>query len=410
VTDRLAALLDLPIPEAPWHSHRDRLAELGAGFAILAGSCGKVARDLSLMMQIEVGEAAESAAGTNGAAKRDRLSSVAAAAVSAAAAAPNLAASLIAAQAQEHERGLADGLTEWTALPMLALLTSGAVEAVARMAEGLEIDVDRMRSNLDLSRGRIMAEAAVFTLTEKIGRMEAQTVVQELSARAEQEDRPLKELLLQDPRVTAELTNVEVEKMLIPLTYQGSAQFFLDRLMVAAQGRSARRTDFRPEARPAAAPPTPPPQTTAAAVSPPQTIVAGPTTAPDAPAPQPPAANVQPGSQPARLPPAPTIDPPETGASAEPELPLGVTAPPVAAEPASADRAEATSSEPNSLADVEPVTLAVAEAAAPAPSAPDPEPANDDAPGAFMDILSRAEAETRALAEARAREAKRDRS
>src|SRR5438094_171862 len=48
VAERLAALLDLPMPEAPWHSHRDRLAEVAAAFAILAGTCGKIARDVSL--------------------------------------------------------------------------------------------------------------------------------------------------------------------------------------------------------------------------------------------------------------------------------------------------------------------------------------------------------------------------
>ena len=59
VAERLAALLDLPLPDAPWHSHRDRLAEVAAAFAILAGTCGKIARDVALMMQIEVGEASE---------------------------------------------------------------------------------------------------------------------------------------------------------------------------------------------------------------------------------------------------------------------------------------------------------------------------------------------------------------
>src|SRR5207244_1312976 len=62
VSQRLAALLDLAIPDAPWHSHRDRLAEVAACFAILAGTCGKIARDVALMMQVEVGEASEPAA------------------------------------------------------------------------------------------------------------------------------------------------------------------------------------------------------------------------------------------------------------------------------------------------------------------------------------------------------------
>ena len=59
VTDRLAALLDLPAPDAPWHAHSDRLAEIASAFAILTGTCGKIARDVALLMQTEVGEAHE---------------------------------------------------------------------------------------------------------------------------------------------------------------------------------------------------------------------------------------------------------------------------------------------------------------------------------------------------------------
>ena len=59
VTDRLAALLDLPAPDAPWHAHSDRLAEIASALAILTGTCGKIARDVALLMQTEVGEAYE---------------------------------------------------------------------------------------------------------------------------------------------------------------------------------------------------------------------------------------------------------------------------------------------------------------------------------------------------------------
>ena len=107
VAERLAALLDLVLPDAPWHSHRDRLAEIAACFGILAGTCGKIARDVTLMMQTEVGEAFEPAApgrGTSSTLPHKRNPVGAAAALSAATIAPNLVATLIAAQVQEHER------------------------------------------------------------------------------------------------------------------------------------------------------------------------------------------------------------------------------------------------------------------------------------------------------------------
>ena len=107
VSERLAALLDLQLPDAPWHSHRDRLAEVAAAFAILTGTCGKIARDVALLMQTEVGEAFEPAAPGRGGSstlphKRNPVG--AATALSAATIAPNLVATILAAQVQEHER------------------------------------------------------------------------------------------------------------------------------------------------------------------------------------------------------------------------------------------------------------------------------------------------------------------
>ena len=193
VAERLAALLDLQLPDAPWHSHRDRLAEVAAAFAILAGTCGKIARDVALMMQIEVGEAFEPEApgrGVSSTLPHQRNPSGAAAALSAATVAPNLVATILAAQVQEHERGLGGWQTEWLTFPALALVTSGALDAVVRVAEGLEIDVERLRANLELSGGQIMTEAIAFALAEKMGRSEAQRLVQELSQRAGKVEAP----------------------------------------------------------------------------------------------------------------------------------------------------------------------------------------------------------------------------
>jgi 3-carboxy-cis,cis-muconate cycloisomerase len=238
VSERLAALLDLGLADAPWHTHRDRLAEMAACFGILAGTCGKIARDVMLMMQTEVGEASVP--------RRDG----AAAALSAATAAPNLVATLLAAQVQEHEQAQGTWHTDWMTFPALAMVTSGALAAVVDIAQGLEVDVDRLRANLELTGGRIMAEAVSFALAEKIGRAEAQALVKELTEQATQEKRPLKEALLRDIRVKSQLGGTEIEKLFIPLTYQGSAQTFIERLVVASQMRGSRRAEPRTETRP----------------------------------------------------------------------------------------------------------------------------------------------------------------
>ncbi len=173
VSERLAALLDLPLPDAPWHTHRDRLAEVAACFGILAGTCGKIARDVTLMMQTEVGEAFEPGAPGRGGSstmphKRNPVG--AAAALSAAAVAPNLLVTLLAAQVQEHERALGGWHADWMTFPALALVTSGALSAIVEIAQGLEIDVERLRANLDMTGGQIMSEAVSFALAEKIDR------------------------------------------------------------------------------------------------------------------------------------------------------------------------------------------------------------------------------------------------
>ena len=169
----------------------------------------------------------------------------AAAALSAAAVAPNLVATLLAAQVQEHERSPGGWHTDWMTIPALALATSGALSAVVEIAEGLEIDVDRLRTNLELTGGQIMAEAVSFALAEKLGRAEAHALVRELSQKAAKEKRPFKEVLLNDLRIKAQLSGLEIEKLFIPLTYQGSAQTFIDRLVVTSQMRTPRRSETK---------------------------------------------------------------------------------------------------------------------------------------------------------------------
>jgi 3-carboxy-cis,cis-muconate cycloisomerase len=257
VSERMAALLDLQLPDAPWHTHRDRLAEVAACFGILAGTCGKIARDVTLMMQTEVGEAFEPGAPGRGGSstlphKRNPVG--AAAALSTATVAPNLVATLLAAQVQEHERAPGGWHTDWMTFPALALVTSGALAAVVEIAQGLEIDVERLRANLELTGGQVMAEALSFALAEKIGRAAAHELMRELTQQAAQEKRPLKEVLLRDIRVKSQLGGIEIEKLFIPLTYQGSAQIFIDRLVVESQMRTPRRMEPRPEARPEAKP------------------------------------------------------------------------------------------------------------------------------------------------------------
>jgi 3-carboxy-cis,cis-muconate cycloisomerase len=238
---KLADELDLPLPDGPWHTHRDRLGEVASAFAILAGTCGKIARDVVLMMQTEVGEAYEPAAEGRGGSstmphKRNPVAS--AAALAAATIAPQLCATILAAGIQEHERAAGAWAAEWPTFPALSLVTSGALAAVVDISEGLDVDAERMRANLDLTGGQIMTEAIAFRLAETIGKSDAHKLVEEASHKAHSEQRPLKDVLAEDKRLTAQITPAELSKLFDPMSYQGVAQTLIDRLVASATGKS----------------------------------------------------------------------------------------------------------------------------------------------------------------------------
>jgi 3-carboxy-cis,cis-muconate cycloisomerase len=388
VAERMAAILDLQLPDAPWHAHRDRLAEVAGAFAILTGTCGKIAGDVALMMQTEVSEAFEPAPGGRGGSstmpqKRNPMGAVAA--LSAASIAPNLAATLFAAQVQQHERGLGGWQTEWMTYPVLALVTSGALQAVTEIAEGLEIDVERMRANLDASGGQIMAEAVSFALADKLGRIEAHRLVQELSYQAVKEKRPLKEVMLAHMRVKQHLTSAEVEKLFIPLTYQGSAQVFIDRLVMSSSTRAPRRVEPRAELR------------TETKSENWQDIRMVEPRLPKTPQ-LPPLADL--AKPVAERTPQPVAAPPPP----PPDLHQAVHAsgpPPAEPEVAATDAAPEVNVTPADRIEPPPAAQAEEPSAKPEPAPPPSPPPEDDAPGAFMDVLSRADAEAQAAEEKR---------
>ena len=239
VAAALARELALPLPDAPWHTHRDRIAEAASVLAILAGTCGKIARDVTLMMQTDVAEAFEpSGEGRGGSStmpnKRNPVAS--ATALAAATMAPNLAATIFASQVQEHERSAGPWHAEWPTLPGLLLVTSGALAAIVDIAEGLEVDTARMRVNLDASHGLIMAEAVTMALAEKLGKSEAHHLVEAASKKAASEKKELRDVLANDSKVTAHLDANALASLFEPMSYQGMSQTFIDRLLGSLDG------------------------------------------------------------------------------------------------------------------------------------------------------------------------------
>jgi 3-carboxy-cis,cis-muconate cycloisomerase len=157
----------------------------------------------------------------------------AASALAAATMAPNLAATIFAAQVGDHERSAGPWHAEWPTLPSLLLVTSGALAAIVDIAEGLEVDVARMRANLDATGGLIMAEAIAFALAEKVGKQEAHHLVEAASKKAVAEKKALRAVLEKDPAVTAHLSAEKITQLFEPMAYQGVSQILIDRLLAS---------------------------------------------------------------------------------------------------------------------------------------------------------------------------------
>jgi 3-carboxy-cis,cis-muconate cycloisomerase len=142
--------LGLPEPVLPWHTRRLRVAELGGALAVTAAFVGKVGLDVLLLAQTEVGEVRETADGGSSTMphKRNPVGSVLARACALRARAA--AGVLVDALDQEHERAAGAWHAEWGALAEALALTGGAVAAMREALEGLEVDPERMRANVDV--------------------------------------------------------------------------------------------------------------------------------------------------------------------------------------------------------------------------------------------------------------------
>ncbi|NMX69815.1 3-carboxy-cis,cis-muconate cycloisomerase [Pseudomonas sp. WS 5111] len=232
VAQALAAELRLTLPEQPWHTQRDRLVEFAAVLGLIAGSLGKLGRDISLLMQTEAGEVFEpSAPGKGGSStmphKRNPVG--AAVLISAATRVPGLVATMFSAMPQEHERSLGLWHAEWETLPEICRLVSGALRQALLLGEGLEVDAQRMARNLDLTQGLVLAEAVSIVLAQRLGRETAHHLLQQCCKRAVAEQRHLRAVLADEPQVTAELSALELDRLLDPAHYLGLAQAWVSR-------------------------------------------------------------------------------------------------------------------------------------------------------------------------------------
>ena len=238
----LADELGLGFPDAPWHTHRDRLAELLCACAILTGSLGKMARDISLLMQAEVGEAAEpSEPGRGGSSTMPHKRNPTGCSLTLAAAVrvPGLVAGFLSAMVQEHERALGGWQSEWLTVSGIIQASGLAAASMAEVAGGLTVDPARMRANIEATHGVIFAERAMMLLGDRIGRDVAHKLLEDATRKSIAEGRSLASVLSAMPEVTKHLDSAIIRELDLPEQYLGMADEFRVRLLASAQQRTA---------------------------------------------------------------------------------------------------------------------------------------------------------------------------
>ena len=196
--DELAAELGLRTPPIAWHVGRDGLAEVAGFLGLLTGSLGKIATDVALLMQAEIGEVAEpyqEGRGGSSTMPQKRNPIACEFILACAKNVRQLVPVMLDAMVQDHERATGPWHAEWIALPEAFALSAGALHHARALLEGLVVDPARMRRNLDITQGMISAEAVMMALAPHVGREQAHHMVAAACDRALAHGRHLRDEL-----------------------------------------------------------------------------------------------------------------------------------------------------------------------------------------------------------------------
>ena len=224
--DALAERLGLAAPVLPWHTDRYPIHALGTALDAVAVAAEKIALDVSLLTQTEVGEVAEPSApgmGESSSMPHKRNPVRSALIRGAARQVHGHTSVLINAAAQPLERGLGEWHAEWAPLMESVLLVEGALEQVAVLLEGLEVYPDHMQRNLSVTGGGIMAEPVARLLAPALGTDRAKAVSAEAAETARREARAYAEVLVTHPDVKGIMDPEALRDACDPALYLGSS-------------------------------------------------------------------------------------------------------------------------------------------------------------------------------------------
>src|SRR5262245_36883210 len=234
VHDALMAELGLGSSAMPWHVGRDGVTETVSLLALIAGSLAKIATDVMLMMQTEVAEAFEpfeEGRGSSSTMPQKRNPIACELIIAAAGIVRQQAGLMFAAMPADHERATGPWHLEWMALPEAFLAAGAALKHARAMLAGLIVEPERMRRNLDLTGGLIVAEAVMMALAEHTGRGAAHDLVYEACRAALEKGSTLLAELECRPEVTRHLDGKRLAQLTDPVNYLGSAPAIVDRAL-----------------------------------------------------------------------------------------------------------------------------------------------------------------------------------
>jgi len=241
VVQALADELRLHAPVAPWHAQRDSFVEIGGWLSLVSGSLAKMAQDVILMAQTEVGEVGESAEeGRGGSSTMPQKSNPITSELIVAAARMNasLLSALHNAQIQEHERATHGWQVEWLTLPQMIVLTGGALKHGADLARNIQVDAVTMRHNMSRAHDVILAEAAVFALAKVIPRARAEEIVKKACGVSTRENRSLIEVIEALAGASVKPGALDWKDLARPENYLGETEKLIDRVLALARKNS----------------------------------------------------------------------------------------------------------------------------------------------------------------------------
>ena len=234
VQNALMEELDLAVPAITWHTARDGWAELVGLWAMIGATLSKIANEIAILMRSEIGELSEPFETGRGASttlpqKRNPIACEPI--IANAHRLREMVGSQLSAMVQEHERGVGQMHIEWMVLPESFVLLSGSLFHARFILENLVVDTGAMRRNLDLGGGLLMSEAVMMGLAPKVGKSQAHHLVYAAAGKAMDQGLTLREALLADTEVCSHLSEQEIDALIDPANYTGSAGAMVDAVL-----------------------------------------------------------------------------------------------------------------------------------------------------------------------------------